>query len=132
MKNSPSSTPLSVLVVDDSQIARRMLRAVLWSRQWIVCEAEDGRAAVEKFKELRPDVVVLDLTMPDMNGVEAAKQISAVDPAIPLILFTVSEIKGLERPAEEAGISSVVAKKNAWSLIENIENLVNRSAQGAS
>ena len=120
--------PLRILVVDDSQTARRMLRAILWSRQWTVCEAEDGLSGVQKFEELKPDAVVLDLAMPDIDGVEAAKRMAAVNPEVPLILFTVLEIQGLEKPAQEAGISAVVQKNHAWSLIGNIENLVQRAA----
>jgi two-component system chemotaxis response regulator CheY len=121
--------PLRILIVDDSQTARRMLRAILWSRQWTVCEAEDGRSGVQKFEQLKPDAVVLDLAMPDMDGVETAKQMAAVNPEVPLILFTILEIKGLERPAQDAGISAVVPKNHAWSLIGNIENLVERASR---
>jgi CheY-like chemotaxis protein len=123
--------PLRILIVDDSQTARRMLRAILWSRQWTVCEAEDGRTGVRKFEELKPDAVVLDLAMPDMDGVETAKQMAAVNPEVPLILFTILEIQGLERPAQEAGISAVVPKNLAWSLIGNIENLIERAGHPA-
>jgi CheY-like chemotaxis protein len=119
--------PLRILIVDDSEQARRGLRAILWSRQWAVCEAEDGKTGIQKFEELKPDAVVLDLAMPDMDGVAAAKQMSAVNPEVPLILFTVFEIQGIEKPAHEAGISAIVPKSNAWSLIGNIENLVERA-----
>src|SRR4051812_47579751 len=115
---------LSILIVDDSQAARRGLRAVLWSRQWTVSEAEDGRTGIQKFEECKPDAVVLDWMMPDMDGVETAKRMSAVHPEVPLILFTVFEVKGIEKPAHDAGISSVVPKSRAWSLIGNIENLI--------
>jgi two-component system chemotaxis response regulator CheY len=121
--------PLRILIVDDSETARRSLRAILWSRQWSVSEAEDGRTGIQKFEELKPDAVVLDLAMPDMDGVAAAKQMSAVHPEVPLILFTVFEIQGIEGPAHEAGISAVVPKAHAWSLIGNIENLVGQAQQ---
>jgi CheY-like chemotaxis protein len=127
----PPLKPLKILIVDDSESARRGLRAILWSQQWAVCEAENGRAGVQKFEELKPDAVVLDLAMPDMDGVEAAKKMSAVDPRVPLILFTVFEIQGIERPAQEAGISAVIPKNHAWSLIGNIENLVGRAQDAA-
>jgi DNA-binding NarL/FixJ family response regulator len=68
----------------------------LRSRHWTVCgEAEDGKDGVEKFQELKPDVVLLDLSMPDMTGIEAAQQMSASNPTIPLILFTIWTLKGL-------------------------------------
>jgi CheY-like chemotaxis protein len=70
----------------------------------------------------------LDLAMPDMDGVATAKKMSASHPEVPLILFTVLEIEGLDGPARDAGISAVVPKSRAWSLIGNIEDLVERSA----
>jgi CheY-like chemotaxis protein len=119
--------PLKILIVDDSETSRRMLRAVLWSQQWSVCEAENGRSGIQKFKKLNPDVVVLDLAMPEMDGVETAKKMSAVNPDVPLILFTVHETKGVQSPAQEAGISAVVSKSHAWSIVGNIETLVGRA-----
>ena len=96
-----------------------------------MCEAENGRTGLEKFQDLKPDAVVLDLAMPDMDGVEAAKKMSAVNPKVPLILFTVFETQGIEGPAQEAGISAIVAKSHAWSLIGNIENLVGHAQHAA-
>jgi chemotaxis response regulator CheB len=71
---------------------RRIVRAIVHSRQRAVCgEAEDGNSGVEKFQKLKPDDVLLDLSMPDINGIEAAKLMSAADPFVPLILFTILE-----------------------------------------
>jgi len=69
--------PLRILVADDHEIVRRGLVSLLKSHAgWEVCaEAQDGRQAVEKAKELRPDVVILDIGMPNLNGLEAARQI---------------------------------------------------------
>jgi CheY-like chemotaxis protein len=119
--------PLKILVVDDSETSRRMLRAVLWSQQWSVSEAENGPQGIQKFKKLNPDAVVLDLAMPEMDGVETAKRMSAVNPDVPLILFTVYEGESLQSPAQEAGISAVISKSNAWSVIGNIQSLVARA-----
>jgi two-component system, chemotaxis family, chemotaxis protein CheY len=114
-----------ILLVDDSEMSRQAIGNILRSRSWTVCgEAENGRIGVEKFKELRPDLVVLDLAMPVLNGIEAAKLMSATDPSIPVILFTVLEIAPLEEPAREAGISAVISKNEAWRLIGCIEQLV--------
>lgn len=118
---------MRVLIVDDSETTRRILRLLLGSRDWTICgEAEDGRSGVEKFAELKPDVVVLDLAMPEMNGIHAAKLMSASDPDIPIILFTILGYKDIEVSAREVGIRAVVPKTNAWSLIPQIENLVRR------
>jgi two-component system, chemotaxis family, chemotaxis protein CheY len=67
-------TDLRILIVDDSDTTQRILGTIVRSRDWIVCgEAEDGWSGVKKFQELRPDLVLLDLTMPDINGLEAAR-----------------------------------------------------------
>ena len=116
---------MRVLIVDDSDTIRRMLGTILRSRRWTVCgEAENGQSGVNQFRELKPDVVLLDLSMPDINGIEVAKQMSASDPTVPLILFTILEIEGIESAAREAGIRAIVPKIEAWNLIGSIESLV--------
>ncbi|HWO37392.1 MAG TPA: response regulator transcription factor [Candidatus Acidoferrum sp.] len=118
------SEVLRILVVDDSETTRRFIGTILRSRHWTVCgEAENGRAGVEKFQALKPDVVLLDLSMPDMTGIETAQQMSAADPTVPLILFTIMEIEGIAEAARDAGIQAIVPKNQAWSLIENIERV---------
>jgi len=90
-----------------------------------VCgEAENGRSGVAKFQELKPDLVLVDLALPDINGLEAAKSMAAVDPKIPLVLFTVLDMPGLAEPARNAGISEVVSKAQAWDLVSTIERVV--------
>ena len=116
--------PLRILVVDDSEITRRILRLLLGSRDWVVCEAENGWSGVEKFEEHKPDVVVLDLAMPDMDGIQTAQLMSTSDPRVPIILFTILEVEGIDRSAWKAGIRAIVPKNNAWNLIPQIENLV--------
>lgn len=116
---------LRILIVDDSETTRRILRAIVKSREWTVCgEAETGRAGIKKFQELNPDLVLIDLAMPDINGIEAAKRMSVLNPRVPLILFTVLELQGLEQAAREAGICSIVSKAQAWDLIKSIETAV--------
>jgi CheY-like chemotaxis protein len=64
------------------------------------------------------------LAMPDINGIEAAKRMSTLNPRVPLILFTVLDLEGLEKAATDAGICAVVSKAQAWNLIETIETAV--------
>jgi DNA-binding NarL/FixJ family response regulator len=64
--------------------------------------------------------------MPDMTGIEAAQQMSASNPTIPLILFTILDIQGLGAAAHQAGIQAIVPKSEAWSLIGSIESVANR------
>jgi two-component system chemotaxis response regulator CheY len=121
---------LRILIVDDSETVRRITRTILRSRKWAVCgEADDGVSGVQKFHNLRPDVVLLDLSMPDINGIEAARLMSAADPTVPLILFTILEVAGIEDEARQAGIRAIVPKNEAWNLIGSIEGLVNKKSR---
>jgi two-component system, chemotaxis family, chemotaxis protein CheY len=116
---------LRILIVDDSETTRRILRAIVHSRDWKVCgEADTGRSGITKFQELKPDLVLIDLAMPDINGIEAAKRMSTLNPRVPLILFTVLDLHGLEKAALEAGIWAIVSKAQAWNLIKTIETAV--------
>jgi DNA-binding NarL/FixJ family response regulator len=117
---------LRLLVVDDSETTRRILRLLLGSRlNWTVCgEADGGHSGVKKFEQLKPDVVILDLAMPDMDGIQAARLMAKADPKIRIVLFTLLGIEGLEPVAKEAGISAIVPKTEAWNLLGSIESLV--------
>jgi two-component system, chemotaxis family, chemotaxis protein CheY len=116
---------LRILIVDDSETTRRILRAIVHSREWTVCgEAESGQAGIAKFKELKPDLALVDLAMPDMNGLEAASSMAALDPNIPLVLFTVLDLPALAEPARKAGIAEVVSKAQPWDLVSTIERVV--------
>jgi len=108
---------LRVLVVDDSETTRRILRVLLGSRNWAVCEAEGGWSGIRKFEERKPDVVVLDLAMADLDGIETAKIMTSADPSVPIVLFTILGFEGLDEPARKAGVRAIVSKTNAWSLI---------------
>jgi two-component system chemotaxis response regulator CheY len=116
---------LRILIVDDSEATRRLLRAIIGTREWSVCgEAENGQMGVKQYEALKPDLVVIDLALPDMNGIEVAKQMSSLDATIPLVLFTVLDVEGLEGPARKAGICQVVSKAQVWDLIRTIDTAV--------
>jgi two-component system, chemotaxis family, chemotaxis protein CheY len=113
---------LRVLIVDDSETTRRLLRTIIRSRQWSVCgEAENGLAGVKQYEDLKPDLVIIDLALPDMNGIEVAKRMSSLDRTVPLVLFTVLDVEGLRAAASQAGICQVVSKFQVWDLIKSIE-----------
>ena len=112
-----------ILVVEDSEITRRMIRAVLETRAWTICgEAENGLAGVKQFQALRPDVVVLDLTMPDIDGLEVAHRMSNLDPHVPLILFTLCDMEEILPAARRAGIYATVSKHRVLDLVRTIES----------
>lgn len=114
------------LIVDDSELVRRSLRTVLQANpEWEICgEAADGISAVEMFKELRPNVVILDFQMPGINGIETARRMAEIAPAVPVVLFTQHASADLERHAHEVGIRSVVSKTNAFPMVGMIEALL--------
>lgn len=101
-----------VLIVDDSSILRRLLRTCLEQDSALeVCgEAENGLIAVERVRDLVPDIVILDLAMPVMNGLEAARQITTIAPNTAMVLFTMHECVGLSHEAKAAGIRGVLSK----------------------
>ena len=104
--------PTNILLVDDSLAVRRAVRSVIESQtNWqIAGEAENGLQAIEKFRELSPDVVILDLSMPLMNGLEAARQIREISPDVRILLFTLHAYPRLVEDARRIGINQVVSK----------------------
>ena len=119
--------PYTILVVDDNSAIRQSLRhCIEQSPDWKVCgEAENGAVAVERVKELNPDVVVLDLQMPVMNGIEAARQISIVAPNTTMVMFTMHCSEQLVKEAQAAGIREVVSKSSGFTghLLPSLKNL---------
>jgi DNA-binding NarL/FixJ family response regulator len=120
------------LIVDDSELVRRSLRTVLQANpEWEICgEAADGLTAVEMFKELQPNIVVLDFQMPGMNGIEAARRMSQIAPAIPIVLFTQHASPDLERHARDVGIRTVVSKTEAFPMVGMIQALLGPGDDG--
>lgn len=114
---------LTILIVDDSKMTRRVISGIVGSR-WTVCgEASDGRSGVKQFRRLKPDLVLVDLAMPDIDGIEVSRQIHAIDPTVPLILFTLMDAWALQSAARAAGISRIVSKGAGWELIKAIEEV---------
>jgi len=114
---------IRILIVEDSEITRRMIRTVLETRDWTICgEAENGLAGVKQFQSLRPDIVVLDLTMPDIDGFEAAHRMSNLNPDVPLILFTLCDMEEILPVARRAGIYATVSKHRVLDLVGTIES----------
>jgi DNA-binding NarL/FixJ family response regulator len=108
-----------VLIVDDNQVVRQALRD-LFTREgdFNVCgEAEDGRQGVEKAQMLQPDLIVTDLSMPVMNGLEETRILKKVMPTVPVIIFTAHSDPFLEKEAAAAGVSAVVSKSQAVTVL---------------
>lgn len=117
---------LRILVADDHEIVRRGLIALLKTRAgWEVCgEAHDGREAVEKAKELKPDIVILDIGMPNLNGLEAARQMLHHNSQIKVLILTITDADELVRAVLDAGARGFVLKSDATrDLISAVEAL---------
>jgi CheY-like chemotaxis protein len=118
--------PKRILIADDDEDMRRVIRWLLESRTTCeVCgEAVNGVDAIEKARTLSPDLILLDYSMPAMNGIETGAVLKAMLPNVPLILFTSQDIRAIESAAISVGIQAVVAKTDIGRLAGHIESLL--------
>lgn len=101
----------TVLVVDDNAAIRKMLAAAFLSDGFETCgEAENGKEGIELAKQIKPDLITLDLSMPVMNGLEAASELRKIFPNTPIILFTLYGDSLPKTEASRAGVSLVLLK----------------------
>jgi len=110
---------LQILIADDHSVVRAGLRTLLESRSgWAVCaEAVDGRDAVEKATKLKPDVAVLDIGMPLLNGVEASRRIKKSSPKTEILILTMHESDDLVQQVVEAGARGYILKDDADRIL---------------
>ena len=119
-------TPLRILVADDHQVVRTGLRTLLESKAgWQVCaEAANGREAVEKAGELHPDVAVLDIGMPLLNGMEATRQIRKVSPGTEILILSMHDSEHMIQGVLDAGAHGYILKDDAdRNLLAAVESL---------
>jgi len=104
-----------ILVADDHEVVRRGLCALLQSRpEWEICgEAADGREAVEKSQSLKPEVVIIDIGMPTLNGLEATRQILKANPQIKVLVLTLHDSDQMIREVLDAGARGFLLKSDA-------------------
>lgn len=121
-----SASHLRILVADDQPYIRRAVRALLESRSgWeVIGEASDGREAIEKTGELNPDVIVMDMFMPNLNGLEATREIHAAYPDAKVLILTLHDLPDLSRAVREAGAKGLVLKSDSnLFLIAAVETI---------
>jgi CheY-like chemotaxis protein len=118
----------SILVADDSEQVRKYVSKLLRTNpDFQVCgEAVNGMEAVAKARELQPDLVILDLGMPVMNGLEAARELKNILPVVPIILFTLHGSMISDEQAARSGVDLVVAKSDITQLNEHVRSLLPR------
>ena len=108
----------TVLVVDDSALIRNMLASAFLSDGFKTCiEAENGKEAIEAAKQSNPDLIILDLSMPVMNGLQAAPQLRKILPQTPIILFTLYRQNLSRTETGKAGIDLVLEKTTPLSTV---------------
>ena len=123
---SAQTSPVRILVVDDSELMRHCLRTLLEQQDhWSVCsEATNGREAIEKARQSAPDVIVLDFQMPEMNGLDAAREIRRETPEIPILMVTLHMSPQLESEAQRVGIRGACDKNDVGCVVEAVATLL--------
>ena len=125
--SAPATKPLRILAADDHDILRRGLKQLLTARPgWEICaEAKTGREAVTLAEQHKPDIVVMDVSMPDLNGLEAARRIHKALPKTGIIMLTLHFSDQLVKDIVESGARAYVMKSDAdRDLVNAIEALV--------
>ena len=112
-------------MVDDNPTGRHYLRAILEQQSaWRVWEARTGEEALRSVEKLSPDVVLLDFQMPDLNGLDVARQIARQHPELPILMVTVYLWGQLAAEAKAAGVSGACAKSDIGSVVQAVEALL--------
>src|ERR1700675_487463 len=117
---------LRILIADDHEVVRRGLCTLIQSHEgWEICgEAKDGRETVEKAKQVKPDIVILDIGMPNLNGLAATRQLLQQNPQQKVIVLTITDSDQVIREALEAGARGFVLKSDAArDLVSAVEAL---------
>lgn len=127
-----SRRPLSILLVDDTALIRQTVRSMLEPLQTVrlAGEAADGETAVKMALNLQPDVVVMDVQMPGLNGIEATRQIKEALPRTSIIGFSIQSDATIRREMQEAGAVTFLAKERATELPQVIEGLIRNRPDG--
>ena len=118
--------PKSILIVDDDKRVRNVLRSFVESRtHFDVCgEAVNGIDAIEKARTLNPDLIVMDFSMPVMNGLEAGAVLKAMLPKVPIVMYTVHDTAAMKVQALAAGVRAVVQKHDMDGLAGHLQELL--------
>ncbi|MDY0408172.1 response regulator [Virgibacillus soli] len=116
-----------ILIVDDAAFMRMMVKDILIKNGFeVVGEAQDGAQAVEKYKELTPDLVTMDITMPEMDGITALKQIKEINPSAKIIMCSAMGQQAMVIDAIQAGAKDFIVKPfQADRVIEAIQKALN-------
>jgi two-component system, NarL family, response regulator NreC len=117
---------LRILVVDDHETVRRGVCSILESRKDVeICgEAAKGQDAIEKASQLTPDLIILDVTMPELDGFAAARQIRTFQPEVPIIMLSMHDGQQIAREAQRVGAQGFVSKSAAGHVLLKAVDIV--------
>jgi DNA-binding NarL/FixJ family response regulator len=117
--------PTQILIADDNALVRNALRHVLESTaDWHVIEAENGEEAIARAKESKPDLIILDLAMPQMDGMRTARALIRAMPEVPILMHTLYWSPRIQVEATKIGVRKVVAKSESSVLIAAVRELL--------
>jgi CheY-like chemotaxis protein len=117
--------PTRILIAEDSPSVRTALRTLLEAAgAWEVIAVENGQEAIAKAQELKPNVIILDLVMPVMDGLRAARQISQMLPDVPLLMHTMHWSPQVEIEAQKVGVRKVVPKSDSRLLVSTVQQFL--------
>lgn len=119
-----------ILVVDDNEVIRGRISETLKAHDgWEVCaEVENGEQALVKARELNPDLIILDLAMPVMDGLRATREIMRILPSVPIVIYTMHYAEWLELEAKKAGARGLVPKSDITKLMGVAEDLLRKKS----
>ena len=121
--------PIRILVAEDNPTVRTALHSLLeGAGPWEVVDVENGQDAIAKAQDLKPNLIILDLVMPVMDGLRAARQISQLLPETPLLMHTMHWSPQVEVEAQKVGVRKVVPKSSSRLLISTIQQFLNAAA----
>jgi DNA-binding NarL/FixJ family response regulator len=118
---------LRILIADDHEVVRQGIVGMLTSRRdWEVCgQASDGREAIKMIEKLKPDLVILDITMPGLNGIDTARQVRKLMPDIKILIYSMHYAERLVQEVFQAGADGYVLKTDAGKhLVQSIETIM--------
>jgi len=118
--------PKKILIADDDSLVRNVLRSFLESQtRFKVCgDAVNGLDAIEKARTLSPDLIVMDLSMPVMNGIEAASVLNAMLPQVPIVIYTAHDSSMIEPHALTVGVRAVIQKHDMAGLAGHLQQIL--------
>ncbi|HEX5425157.1 MAG TPA: response regulator transcription factor [Candidatus Acidoferrales bacterium] len=125
-ENNDGRKAFRILIADDHEAVRRGLKSALAGAGWVVCgEAVDGRDAIQKAKDLKPDLIILDVTMPNLGGLDAAREILKDGDRAKILIFTMHESRQIREETAALGVHALAVKSAPLStLLATIDSLL--------